>query len=352
MTSPLGLGHVIHHARPFCAGASDASRRSLRVAKPSAWLSALGLLLGLLVTVGTPAFADEAYPTRPIRLVVPYPPGAITDSLSRAVATELGKVIGQNVVVENKPGGGTVIGTQAVKGSPADGYTLLFQLSALVNNLYSLKQPGYALSDFTPVGMLGQSAYVLIASSKYPFHSLQDLVAHAKAHPGELNYSAVGFSVVGPRLREATGVEWTDINYKGGAEATQAVMSGTVHFSLPTQGAPLIHANRDKLRLLAVSSEKRLDFLPDVPTFKELGYPTITDQTWFGLFVRSQVPQPAIEKLKSALAEVMKSPAMQAHLKSMRVSPYEGALEDVPARMEQELADFTKQAKKLGLEPQ
>jgi tripartite-type tricarboxylate transporter receptor subunit TctC len=314
------------------------------------------LLFGLLLAAAGPAHADEAYPARPLRIVVPYPPGAITDALCRIVATELGKVVGQTIIVENKPGGGTVIGTQAVKNSPADGYTVLLQLGALVSNVYSLKQPGYALEDFTPISMLGQSAYVLIISSKYPFQTLQELIAYGKAHPGELNYSLTGGggaqAVIGSKMKRATGIEWTDINYKGGAEATQAVMSGNVHFSLPTQGAPLIHVNPDKLRLVAVTSEKRLEFLPEVPTFKELGYPSIVDQTWFGLFVRSQVPSPVIDRLKSAMAEVMKSETMQAHLKTLRISPYEGALEDVPAKMQRELAEFTEEAKKLGIEPQ
>jgi tripartite-type tricarboxylate transporter receptor subunit TctC len=318
--------------------------------------SMLGLMLGLLTAVASPARADDAYPARPIRLVVPYPPGAITDALCRIVATELGKVIGQSVIVENKPGGGTVIGTQAVRNAPADGYSLLFQLGGLVSNVYALKQPGYALADFTPISMLGQSAYVMILSSKHQFNTLQDLIAYGKKHPGELNYSLTGAggaqAVMGSKIKQATGIDWSDIVYKGGAEATQAVMSGDVHFSLPTQGAPLIHVNRDRLRFAAVTSEKRLEFLPEVPTFKELGYPSIVEQTWFGMFVRSQVSQPAIDKLKSAMAEVMSSPAMQQHLKDLRISPYEGALDDVPAKMQRELTEFTQEAKKLGIEPQ
>lgn len=317
--------------------------------------SVFALLLGLLLAAG-PARADEQYPARPLRIVVPYPPGAITDALCRIIATELGKAIGQSVIVENRPGGGTVIGTQAVKNAPADGYTILFQLGGLVSNLYSLKQPGYALADFTPVSMLGQSAYVLILSAKHPFKTLPEMIAYGKAHPGTLNYSLTGAggaqAVMGSRIKRATGLEWSDINYKGGAEATQAVMSGDVHFSLPTQGAPLIHVNRDKLHLAAVTSSKRLEFLPEVPTFKELGYPSIVDETWFGLFVRSQVPQPAIDKIKSAMAEVMKSSTMQQHLKDLRISPYEGKLEDAPAKMQRELEQFSEEAKKLGIEPQ
>ena len=317
-------------------------------------ISACGLLLGTLLAGGT-AFAADAYPTRPLRIIVPFPPGAITDAMGRIIATELGKVIGQSVIVENKPGAGTVIGTQAAKVAPADGYTMLFQLSSLATNIYLVKQPGYALADFKPVAMLGQSAYVLIASTKPPFPALKDLIAFGKTRPGDLNCSGTGdgaATVIGSKLKQAAGIDWTLINYKGGAEAVQAVMAGDVHCSLPTQAAPLIYANPDKLSVLAVTSGKRVEFLQDVPTFTELGFPAIDAQTWFGLFVRADTPPAAIDKLQSALAEVLRSPAMQEQLRKLRISPYEGALSDVPARLQQELADFAQEAKKVGIEPQ
>lgn len=331
---------------------SDGSGLLRRLRKAALALGCAVALLGAGPLQGTVIAADE-FPTRPIRIVVPFPPGAITDAMSRILAAELGKVIGQSVIVENKPGGGTVVGTQAVKGSPADGYTILLQLGSLATNVYLLKQPGYTLTDFKPVAMLGQAAYVLIASKK--FSALSDVVAFGKANPGQLNVSGTGdgaATVVGSKLKQAAGIEWTLVNYKGGAEAVQAVMTGDVHFSLPTQAAPLIYANPDKLNALAVTSKKRVEFLPDVPTFAELGYPTIDALTWFGLFVRAETPPAALDRLKSSLAQVMNLPSMQEQMHKLRVSPYDGSLDDVPARLQQELADFSKEAKKLGLEPQ
>jgi tripartite-type tricarboxylate transporter receptor subunit TctC len=312
-------------------------------------------LAGLMFTAGG-ASAEDAYPTRSIRLVVPYPPGAITDTLSRVIAAELGKELGQSVVVENRPGGGTVIGTQAVRNAPADGYSILFQLGALVTNVYSLKQAGYVLSDFAPVGMIGQSAYVLIVSTSQPFPTLKDLVDYGKKNPGKLNYSSTGsggsLTVLGSMMKESMGIDWTEINYKGGAEATQAVMSGDVQLSLPTQGAPLIHANPDKLRILAITGDKRVALLPDVPTFKELGYPSLVSETWFGLFLRSNTPKPIVDKVKVASEKVIKSQIVQDFIKAQKVSPYEGKLEDVPAKLDRELAEFSEQAKKAGVLPQ
>lgn len=318
------------------------------------WLAAS--LAGIILTASSALQAEDGYPSRSIRLVVPYPPGAITDTLSRVIAAELGKELGQSVVVENRPGGGTVIGTQAVRNAPADGYSILFQLGALVTNVYSLKQAGYTLSDFTPVGMIGQSAYVLIVSTNAPFTTLQDLVDYGKRNPGKLNYSSTGsggaLTVLGSMMKESMGIDWTEINYKGGAEATQAVMSGDVQLSLPTQGAPLIHANPGKLRILAITGDKRVDLLPDVPTFKELGYPALVSETWFGLFMRSNTQKPIIDKVKAATDKVINSRVAQEFIKEQKVSPYTGKLDDVPAKLERELLEFSEQAKKAGVEPQ
>ena len=317
------------------------------------FLSAGVAALASLFAAG-PASAQDNYPSKPIRIIVPFPPGAITDTTGRIIAAELSKVIGQTVVVENRGGGGTVVGTQAAKAAPADGYTILYQLNSLATNVYSLKQPGYALSDFKPVAMFGEAAFVVVTSQQAPFKTLQELIAYGKANPGKLNVSATGDgaqAVISNILKQATGVDWAQINYRGGAESVQAVMTGDVHFSLPTQSAPLIYANPDKLKILAITSKKRLDSLPDVPTFAELGY-AIDEKTWFGLFVLADTPPAAYEKLKAALAQVFGSPAMKEQLSKLRVSPYEGTLEDVPARLQGELTRFTQEAKKLGLEPQ
>jgi tripartite-type tricarboxylate transporter receptor subunit TctC len=299
--------------------------------------------------------AEDAYPSRTIRLIVPYPPGAVTDAMSRPVAAELGKVLGQSVVIENRPGAGSLVGTQAAKQAPADGYTLLYQSSGLVTNLYTMKQPGYTLADFTPLVMLGQGAFVLMTSMKHPFNTLQELVAYGKANPGKLNYSTTGpgtpASIVSYRLGQAAAMDWVEIPFKGGAEATQAVMSGDSHAFAASQGAPLIHANPDKMRMAAISAEKRSPYLPNVPTLKELGYPVVYE-SWSALFVRSDTSAPIVAKLKTALAQVAASPQLQQTMKSLSVAPYEGKVEDLPKLMEKELAEFSEDQKRQGILPQ
>ena len=311
--------------------------------------------LALLAASVGPAPAQDNYPNRTLRLIVPYPPGAVTDAMSRPVAAELSKVLGQSVIIENKPGAGTLVGTQALKQAPADGYTLIYQASSLVTNLYTMKEPGYALADFTAVTMLGQGAFVLMTSMKHPFNTLQELVAYGKANPGKLNYSTTGpgtpASIVSFRLAKAAGMEWVEIPFKGGAEAAQAVMGGDTHAFAASQGAPLIHANPDKMRMAAISAEKRSQYLPNVPTFKELGYPVVYE-SWSALFVRSDTPAPIIARLKAALAQVMASPELQATLKNLRIEPSAGKLEDLPKAMEKELAEFSEDQKRQGILPQ
>ncbi|WP_160170506.1 tripartite tricarboxylate transporter substrate binding protein [Afipia sp. P52-10] len=324
-----------------------------RATTQAALLTALSWLLPPLSRATA---QGAAFPTRPLRIVVPYPPGASTDLISRAVAEEAGKRLGQTIIVENRPGGGTVVGTQAVKNAPADGYTLMFQAASLVSNTYTLKNPGYKLSDFTPVTMLSDAAYVMLVPSSLPVKTLSEFIAYAKAHPGKLNYGTLGRGtrtfVLPYRLGVAAGLDWTEISYKGTAEAAQAVMSGDIQTYFSTQAYASTQLESDRLRLLAITSEKRVDFLPNVPTFKELGYPQVTDHSWYALFARSETPKPILDTLRAAFADAMKSAAMQTQLRNNGLSPYDGTLEAFPAKLEAELQHFIAEAKQLGLEPQ
>src|SRR5271156_4167757 len=151
------------------------------------------VLLGAFAYLAAAATAPAAdYPSRIIRIIVPYPPGAATDTISRAVAAEAGKSLGKTIIIENRPGGGTLIGPRLVKEAPADGYTLLFQSPVLVSNLYALKDPGYSLPDYTAVAMLCSTSYVLLTPSSLPVKDLKDFVAYAKSNPGKMNYGSIG----------------------------------------------------------------------------------------------------------------------------------------------------------------
>lgn len=216
------------------------------------------VLLGL--TTLAPLHADE-FPTRPIRIIVPYSPGGPSDAISRAFAVELGKTLGTTVIIENKPGAGTAIGTQSAKMSPADGYTLLFGANIFITTTLTMKTPGYKIEDFTPVAHLGDTFYVLAAPKVDRFNSLKTFIDHARNHPGKLNYATLGpgatSHLLSDRLQRLAKFSWTDIAYRGTAPALQAVMSDEVQGYFTSQGTAASLKESERIQLLAIASDER-----------------------------------------------------------------------------------------------
>jgi tripartite-type tricarboxylate transporter receptor subunit TctC len=295
-------------------------------------LPAIVLVLGAFGAV-----AQDNYPNKPLKIIVPYTPGASTDAISRAFADEAGKALGQTVIVENKPGAGTAIGTQTAKQAPADG----------------LKDPGYAMEDFTPVAMLGDQYYVLIIPAAMGVKDFKAFVEYAKKNPTKMNYAMLGpgapSHVLADRLQRAAKFEWQDIAFRGGTPAVQALMSNDVQGYFATQSFAMTFKDSDKLKLMGIGAEERGVFLPDVPTFKEMGYEGVVEQGWYAMFIRSSTPKPIIDKLRNVFAEVMKSPAMAQHLKTNGLSPYKGSIETFPAALAKELKEKAEETKRLGI---
>lgn len=314
------------------------------------------VLLGCLV-VSFPANADDAdYPNKAIRLIVPYTPGASTDTVSRAFANEASKALGKPIVVENRPGAGTAVGTQAAKQLPADGYTLLFAGNTIITTMLGLKDPGYAATDFTPAVMLGSQYYVLFTPAALPIKNVSEFVAYAKANPGKMNYASLGpgapSHVLAERLRRSAKFEWQDIAYKGGVPALQAVMANEVQGYFGTQTFAMGYRDSDKVRILAIGADKRGQFLPDVPTFKELGIDNVSEDDWFGLLVRRETPAPIVAKLRSVFAKVMQTPEMKAHLNANALGEYNGKIEDFSETLLKETKAKTEEMQQLGIKPQ
>jgi tripartite-type tricarboxylate transporter receptor subunit TctC len=299
------------------------------------------------------AVAQDSFPSKPLKIIVPYTPGASTDAISRAFADEAGKALGQTVIVENKPGAGTAIGTQTARQSPADGYTILFGSGTMVSTMLGLKEPGYSMEDFTPVAMLGDQYYVLIIPAAMGVKNFKEFVEYAKKNPTRMNYAMLGpgapSHVLADRLRRSAKFEWQDIAFRGGTPAVQALMSNDVQGYFATQSFALTFKDSDKLKLMGIGAEERGVFLPDVPTFKEMGYEGVVEQGWYAMFVRSSTPKPIIDKLRTVFTEVMKSPAMAQHLKTNGLSPYKGSLETFPATLARELKEKAEETKRLGI---
>ncbi len=272
---------------------------------------AAGAALGCCVFAAQPVFAQN-YPDRSIRLIVPLAPGGGNDAAARVVAGGLGKRFGQQVVVDNRPGGGSVIASQIVLGLPADGYTLyLFSTNVSMAPLLHAKLPFDTLRDFTPMSRIGTSPGGLIVHPSLPVHKVADLVALAKARPGEIAFGSSGpgggSHLGGELFNLLAKVKLLHVPYKGSAMATMSVLSGEtqVAFNNPTSSMPHIKAGR--LRLVAVTTAKRWPLLPGTPTINESGVRGYEHLIWNGLAVRSGTPKAVFDHLYSGLMEELKS---------------------------------------------
>jgi tripartite-type tricarboxylate transporter receptor subunit TctC len=313
----------------------------------------MAMLLACLAISGK---AAAAYPDHPITLVVPYPPGASTDSLARAVAAGLGKTLNTPVVVENRPGGETTIGTGIAKRAAPDGYTILFQAGTFMTALSSLKQPGYALSDFKPISPLIKTAFVLLAPTSLPTQSLDDYFVYARQHQSAMNNGTLGagatiYKVMGEAVQQAGGFKWTDIPYKGGMEGVQAVIAGEIQAYFATVSLAVSQRSQPRLKPLAIADTRRSIYLPDVPTFAELGHPDVIGSSLYGLYVRADTPAGIRTTLEQAMHTVMASDAMKQSMTALSLDPYPGTLQDFDKEVHQTARKFHDDAQRLGLQP-
>lgn len=271
------------------------------------WVSCLALMAAGLVGPAMAAGA-QAYPSHMIKFVVPFPPGGGTDTLARYAAQTLEKELKQTIVVENKPGAGTVIGTAYVAHAPADGYTILVGAINTATNRYLHKKLPYDPDVIMPLGGLAYSPSIIVTSEKKRFRDVKGLVAYSKAHPGKLNFASYGIGSsphLGTELLiQATGLDATHVPYQGGGPAQASVLAGQTDFLMSSILPVLSLIKSGRLIGLGVASDKRLDSLPQVPTLKEQGIDLVTG-TWFGFFVNADTPAPIVHKLDAALSAVM-----------------------------------------------
>lgn len=280
----------------------------------AAALAAASFLMPVVASAQTPA----QFPTKPIRLIVPFPPGGSVDPLARVLSEKLSESLGQQIVVDNRPGGNAVIGTELTAKSPADGYTLLLASTSHVTNPLLVPTNYDPLKDFVPVAMLSESPVILCVNPSVPAKSLKELIALAKAKPGELNFSSAGSGnpnhLAGELLNIMADVKTTHVPYKGGAPAVTDLIAGQVQF---TYGSPIIvlpHIRSGKLRALAVSGTARLPSLPDVPTFAEAGLPDYNIRIWYGVLAPAGTPKPVVARLSSEIDRIMGLPEVKEKL--------------------------------------
>ena len=309
----------------------------------------------LALTALAPAAWAQAYPNRVLRVIVPQPPGGGFDFVARALGERLGKQIGQSVVVENKPGSGTLVGTDAAAKADPDGYTLLMgSVSNIALNMGLYDKLSYdSLRDFEPVGLAVSYSYTLMARTDLPLNSLKDVVAYAKANPGKLNYASAGNGsgqhVLAAALWHLAGANVTHIPYKGAQAAYQDLLGGRVDlfFDLSSTARPQVESGR--VKALALSGAERNPMHPDVPTILESGVAQLDLESWFGYFVPAKTPAAVQERLRSELAKVIAQPELQETFRKAGGKPLNLNAAQTKALVKRDVERWSKLVRDIGI---
>ena len=290
--------------------------------------------------------AGGAFPNKPIRLVVPFPPGGSVDPLARVIGQRMSETFGQQVIVDNRPGGNTVIGTDFAAKAPVDGYTLLLTASSHVTNPQLLPTAYDPIKDFTPVATVSTADMILVTNPSVPASNLKEFLALAKAKPGTLNYSSAGSGnpnhLAGELMNMMADVKTTHVPYKGGAPAITDAVGGQVQFSF---GSPIIvlpFIKAGKLKALAVSSPSRMAVLPQVPTIAEAGLPGYEVRIWFALLAPAGTPKDVVAKLNTEVNRIMATPEMKEKLDAAGMERLNMPNEQFAGQMKTDMDKFGK----------
>lgn len=315
-------------------------------------LQALTLVF-MAAFIALPAAHAQTYPNKPIRLVVPFAPGGSADGLARIYGQMLGEALGQSVVVDNRPGGNLIIGTDAVAKSPADGYTLLMTLDIAMTmnpSLYS-KLPYQPEKDFAPISLLGQQAVLLVSNPKLPVKTMGELVAYAKKNPGKVTYGsgAIVGQVVGEMLHSMTGTQMVYVPFKGSQLALNALLAGDIDLAIADFAPFLQYIEQGKLIGLATTGTQRESVLPKVPTAIEQGYPNFEAHNWFGVFAPAGTPQAIVDKLNAASVRITASPTYKEKLQTLNLNTASSTPAELAATVKSDTAKWGKIIKAAGI---
>jgi tripartite-type tricarboxylate transporter receptor subunit TctC len=317
---------------------------------------ALAISAGIVLVLGviaSPVHAAGSYPDRPIRLIVPFPPGGSNDVVSRVVAEQLGERLGQQVVVDNRGGAGATIGTELASRAEPDGYTLLFISTSFAANSSLYRLPYDPARAFVPVALIASGANVLVVNPALPVHSVEELIALAKAKPGQLNYASAGigtFQHLGAELfRSMTGVEIVHVPFKGGGPAMGDVIAGNtqIMFSSIVQTLPLIRAG--KLRALAVGSLKRAPVMADVPTLDESGVRGYEANNWWGIMAPTGTPAAVVRRLHDEVKAVVGTAETRKRFSDEAIEARDMAPEEFGRYIAEETAKWARVIKQANI---
>lgn len=313
---------------------------------------ALAAFIGL---TGSDALHAQSYPARPVTIVVPSAAGGGTDTVARLIGDQLAKQLGQSFVVENRTGGGMLVGTTAVAKAAPDGYTLLMGLNGnlAVNPSLFAKLPYDAIADFTPVAMLAEYPFMVVVNNDLPVKSIKELIAHLKANPGKINYASAGNGtgqhLAAELFKMMTGTDMAGINYRGAQPAYQDVISGRVPVFFDNMSTAMSLAKGGQVRALAITSKQRSALMPELPTFDEAGIPGYEYHTWFGIWAPKSTPQPIIEKLHAEVRKALADPTIQQRIAATAGAPSTMALKEIDPFVKAEIAKWAEVVQRAGI---
>ncbi|WP_371420955.1 Bug family tripartite tricarboxylate transporter substrate binding protein [Tardiphaga sp.] len=293
--------------------------------KKGRW-SAVAAALAASLFAGAPGQAQQ-YPDRNITMVVPFPPGGTTDIVARILTEQLSTALGKQVVIENRGGASTSIGAQVVAGADKDGYTLLFaSATTFTTNPHLLASIKYKLEDFAPVAMVVKVPFAFVVKKDFPAADVAAFRAYALAHPSKVNNATNGpgstVHLMGEIVARGLGVKLQHVHYRGAAPAMNDMLAGIVDSNVEALTNTVPNHKAGMYRALAVLSEERLPQLPDVPTFKELGFPSIVGATWFAVFAPAGTPQPVLDRLSAAITRIVRTPEFAKKMEPIGNQPW------------------------------
>jgi tripartite-type tricarboxylate transporter receptor subunit TctC len=316
--------------------------------------AALGLAAAVAAAVALPAAAQSAYPSKPITMVVPFPPGGPTDLVARVLAQQLGEQLGQSIVVDNKAGANGNIGAQAVARAPADGYTLLYNTSSITLSPALYKSlPWNVEKDFAPVALTAVVPLALVVHPGVPANNVKEFIAYAKANPGKLSYGSAGNGNVTHlgafQFAQANGIDAVHVPFKGSAPADLALAGGEIQFLTDTVNSVMGFVKDKRMKMLAVTTAKRMAQFPDVPTLAESGMPGFEVGAWQGVMVPAATPKPIVERLNTELNKALQNPEVRAKLAQQGAEPLGSTPAEYGAYVKKELARWGQVVKASGV---
>jgi len=298
----------------------------------------------------------QTYPNRPLRFIVPFSPGGSTDTLARTLGQKLGDAFGQQIVVDNRAGGGGNIGTEMVARAPADGYTILL---GYIANL--AMEPGVnpnlpfdPVRDFAPISLVATSPNIFVAHPSVPAKTIKEFIAYAKANPRKITFATASMAVVltGELLNNAAGIQMQSVPYKGTGQAVIDLLGGQVHTMFSGMSSVLPHVKSGRLRPLAVTGAQRWPAVPDVPTIAESGFPGFEASVWFGVLAPARTPKPIITRLNQEIIKALSLPDVRERLSNVGFEIVGKSPEAFSAYIKSEVTKWAKVAKASGVKPE